>query len=64
MIGHDDLPASAMIYPALSTVHSPIEDMGAEAAKLLFRKIKEKTGAERKIMPVELKIRQSCGYSK
>lgn len=64
VIGHDDLPASAMIYPALSTVHSPIEDMGAEAAKLLFRKIKEKTGAERKIMPVELKIRQSCGYSK
>ena len=53
-----------MIYPALSTVHSPIEDMGAEAAKLLFRKIKEQTGAERKIMPVELKIRQSCGYSK
>ena len=27
VIGHDDLPASAMIYPALSTVHSPIEDM-------------------------------------
>ena len=64
VIGHDDLPTSAMIYPALSTIHSPIEEMGSEAAKLLFRNIENPMAAERKIMPVKLKIRQSCGFVK
>ena len=64
VIGHDDLPTSAMIHPALSTMHSPIEEMGAEAAKLLFRNIENPMAAERKIMPVKLKIRQSCGFAK
>ncbi|HBL50165.1 MAG TPA: LacI family transcriptional regulator, partial [Firmicutes bacterium] len=54
IIGHDDLPTSAMIYPALSTIHSPIEEMGTEATKLLFQKMENLTTAERKIMPVKL----------
>ncbi len=63
VIGHDDLPTSAMIYPALSTIHSPIEEMGTEAANLLFREMENLAAAERKIMPVKLKLRQSCGFA-
>lgn len=60
VVGHDDLPVGAMIHPALTTIHSPIEQMGEEATKMLFKKIEEPGEPERKILSVNLKVRQSC----
>jgi LacI family transcriptional regulator len=35
--GYDDVPESGFFYPALTTVHQPLEEMGAEAVRMLHR---------------------------
>ncbi len=37
VIGFDDIPESALTVPPLSTVHQPIQQMGAAAIALLIR---------------------------
>ena len=39
VVGFDDIPFSAMFYPALSTVHCPAVESGHLAAQLLRQKI-------------------------
>lgn len=36
VVGFDDVPASAQMHPALTTVRHPFHDLGVEAAKLLL----------------------------
>ncbi len=47
IIGYDNILISQFTYPALSTIHQPAYDMGAEAAKMIYeidsgQKIKQK----------------------
>lgn len=53
IIGFDDIPHSALLFPPLSTIRQPAYEMGKEAAKLLIKQIKNKKDEEQNIqLPV------------
>jgi LacI family transcriptional regulator len=60
VVGFDDLPESAWVSPALTTVRQPIEDMAAAAMRMLLR---VRSGAEsastREELATELVVRGS-----
>lgn len=59
--GFDDIPALGAFSPSLTTIHSPMADMGREAVKLLLRLIEHgtPTPAESILLPGTLVIRGS-----
>lgn len=60
IIGFDDLPVSKLIYPRLTTVSQPFEEIGATAAELLLNKIKNnRKSIQNVIISTELRIRNS-----
>ncbi len=60
VVGFDDLPLCHLHKPMLSSVYSPHEKMGFEGAKLLYAEIEnEQSRPVHKVLPVELRIRQS-----
>lgn len=64
--GFDDVPYASITWPALTTIHQPIVEMGAAAAGLLIANIQSKkhdqAEAVRSIsFPYEMKIRGSTG---
>ena len=65
VVGFDDVPITAAVEPALTTVRQPIEDMGSIAADLLLNLLEspqdEQSPAHRIILPAQLVIRGSCG---
>lgn len=61
LAGFDDLTAARESEPGLTTVAKPIEEMGAAAAELFIRRIKNKsTKVERRVAPVRLVLRASA----
>jgi LacI family transcriptional regulator len=61
VVGFDDIPQAAIVYPALTTVRQPLEHMGRVATKMLLRLIEDPTApAERVELPTELIVRFSC----
>ncbi len=59
--GFDDLPQAPLTDPPLSTVRQPMQEMGAEAARLLLQMIDDPFSSfEQKVLPVELVLRQSA----
>ncbi len=61
LIGYDDIPASALTSPALSTIRQPIVEKGMIAAQLLMKHIdQEEPDMEHVLLPVELIQRDSC----
>jgi LacI family transcriptional regulator len=61
ILGFDDIPQAAQVYPSLTTVRQPLAEMGRAAAQLLFRYINEPDAAIQRIeLPTKLIIRQSC----
>jgi DNA-binding LacI/PurR family transcriptional regulator len=61
LAGFDDLPYAQHIAPPLTTVHSPIEQVGLEAVRVLIRLICGESVEPRLVLPTQLVIRQSCG---
>jgi LacI family transcriptional regulator len=64
VIGFDDIPASSVVEPLLTTVRQPIERMGSMAIEILLGVLANDTEngtAHRIILPTELVIRESCG---
>ena len=61
LAGFDDLPYAQHIAPPLTTVHSPIEQVGLEAVRVLIRLICGETVEPKIVLPTHLVIRQSCG---
>jgi LacI family transcriptional regulator len=60
--GHDDLPFSAHIWPGLTTVHQPAEEMLERAVRLLIDLLKGIPPAETHLtLPSHLVIRGSTG---
>lgn len=60
IIGFDNIPVASYFTPALSTVYSPSEELGKEAAKLLLDKIDNNEQQIRNILlPVKLILRES-----
>jgi DNA-binding LacI/PurR family transcriptional regulator len=60
IIGFDDIPVASYFTPALSTLYSPSEELGREAAKLLLDKIENNDQQIRNVLlPVKLVLRES-----
>ncbi|MFL5761116.1 MAG: LacI family DNA-binding transcriptional regulator [Thermomicrobiales bacterium] len=46
IIGYDDIPVASFLDPPLTTVHQPIRELGALAAKLLIESIAQRQSGE------------------
>ena len=62
-IGFDDFELADILRPALTVVRQPTQQLGHEAANLLFARLNGAADAppEKRLLPVELVIRRSCG---
>ena len=63
IVGFDDTPMAAAVWPALTTIHQPVADMARAAVDLLLEEIRRKrdgTGSPRQLMhPHLLIVRES-----
>jgi DNA-binding LacI/PurR family transcriptional regulator len=61
LFGFDDIPEAALSTPPLSTVRQPMLQMGRDAALMLAERMANKDlPAEKKVLPIELIIRQTA----
>lgn len=61
VMGFDDLPQSAYMFPALTTVRQPLRDMGRIATRMLFEYIQQPDKpVEQHMLETELVIRGTC----
>jgi LacI family transcriptional regulator len=62
VVGFNDMPFVDKLRPALTTVHIPHHDLGAEAARLLLGQMRDFRREEQPhTIPVTLAVRQSTG---
>ncbi|TVR19662.1 MAG: LacI family transcriptional regulator [Anaerolineaceae bacterium] len=62
MVSVDDTEIASLVRPALSTIHVPTELMGTYAMRLLDSQADNPdTPPASTVLPIELKIRESCG---
>jgi len=61
VVGFDDVSIARYLRPALTTVRSPIEQVGREGVRQLVRLIRDKQAEALVTMRTELVIRESCG---
>lgn len=62
VIGFDDITYAALMYPKLTTIRQPLEDIGRNCMQLLLEQLKGNKPAQRVIeLPFELVVRQSTG---
>lgn len=59
--GFDDTPASAQVWPSLTTVHQPCREMGRIATELALLSIQDPKPTRLMQIPYELKARNSTG---
>lgn len=60
VVGCDDLPVSAYLTPALTSIHIPFHDTGARAMELLIARISGERKFDRRVLlPVHLVVRAS-----
>ena len=61
IVGFDNVPESALAEPSLTTVEQPLQEMGAEAVRLVIDLIDNPSGPPaRVVLPTRLVVRQSC----
>lgn len=62
VIGFNDMPFAAEFSPGLTSVKVPLDEIGAEAARLLVTRLQEGKNSPRVVtLPVRLVVRQSTG---
>lgn len=62
LVGFDDLPESALVEPALTTISVAARDIGRKAGELLLERINgNNEPAKSIILPPNLVVRHSCG---
>ncbi len=61
LIGFDDVASAAASRPALTTIRQPGGELGREGLKRLVLLAGGASGLGEAVLPVELKIRRSCG---
>ena len=64
MLSFDDFDLSDALNPPMSVVQQPVDDLGRQAARLLFRQMDEKpngAGTSTLTLPTRLVLRGSCG---
>jgi LacI family transcriptional regulator len=61
IVGYDDIPLAALVFPSLTTCRSPRLDLGSHAVEALIQRIHGcPGGCEHQVLPVELIIRNSA----
>ncbi|MBK8023092.1 MAG: LacI family DNA-binding transcriptional regulator [Chloroflexi bacterium] len=61
IIGFDDIPQASLVYPKLTTVRQPLEQMGQVAAEMLMERIEDRSRPPQRItLATHLVIRDSC----
>lgn len=63
VVGYDDIPEASYTSPTLTTVRLPKTQLGKAAADQLFALIAKKKGSEKVVLPTELIVRNSCGWT-
>ena len=61
VVGFDDIPESALVWPGLTTVAQPMREMGRAACRKLYQSIKGSETPEVIEFPMELVVRESTG---
>ncbi len=62
IVGFDDTPQASLVYPKLTTVRQPLEQMGRVAVKMLLEQIEDRSHPPQRVtLATELIIRDSCG---
>ena len=62
IIGFDDVPQASFVYPKLTTVRQPLEQMGQVAVKMLLEQIEDPSRPPQRVeLATQLAIRDSCG---
>ncbi len=60
IIGFDDVPQASFVYPKLTTVRQPLEQMGQIAAKLLLERIEDQSSPPQRVaLATQLIVRDS-----
>ncbi|MBK8034819.1 MAG: LacI family DNA-binding transcriptional regulator [Chloroflexi bacterium] len=61
IIGFDDIPQASLVYPKLTTVRQPLQQMGQVAAEMLVERIMDPSRLPRRVtLATQLVIRDSC----
>jgi DNA-binding LacI/PurR family transcriptional regulator len=60
VVGFDDLEASSLIAPTLTTVRQPIVEKGRRAAEILMTMLQGNKRCDHVVLPVELMVRESA----
>lgn len=62
IIGFDDIPQASLVYPRLTTVRQPLQEMGQVAVRMLLERIEDQSRPpQRVVLATQLVIRDSCG---
>jgi LacI family transcriptional regulator len=63
LVSFDDLPLASILTPPLTTVHQPLNELGAAAADLLLDRLElpDDHTPTHKRLPTHLVVRQSSG---
>lgn len=66
LAGFDDIPLARYLSPALTSVHVPISELGAQAIRRLFQVLQKQNRQRRQhaAVPTRLVLRESCGCPK
>jgi LacI family transcriptional regulator len=60
-MGFDDIPQASFVYPKLTTVRQPLEQMGQVAVKTLLGQIENHSHPPQRVaLATQLIIRDSC----
>ena len=62
LVGFDDIDAGRQVYPGLTTVHQPVEELGAKGVDALLA-LRSGTVPSGPALATRLVVRQSCGCS-
>jgi LacI family transcriptional regulator len=61
VVGFDDIPQASIVYPKLTTVRQPLDQMGRVAAKMLLEHIENPERSLRRVtLSTHLIVRDSC----
>jgi LacI family transcriptional regulator len=62
-IGFDDFDLADILRPSLTVVRQPVQSVGQQAAELLFARLDgdPERPTQKRLLPVELVLRRSCG---
>ena len=62
LVGFDDIDAGRQVYPGLTTVHQPVEELGAKGVDALLA-LRSGAAPSNTALATRLVVRQSCGCS-